>query len=238
MQEGELLLGPELGGVERVEVELRVLVVREQLHEHVPLGELLALDGVVEVLGGVVEIGGLDGVGLFLGQVADALARLEVVLDQVRDAVGVHPLVGVDARALHEAVGHRNAPGGEQEGEHVGRFRRVGQEVEEARVGLAVGQRVRLEGVHHVRELGGVADEEDLQVVADEVPVAVLGVELDGESARIAQGLGRVIAVDDGREAGEDGGLLAGSLKELGAGVLGDGLVAVSVWLPKGWGVC
>jgi hypothetical protein len=40
---------------------------------------------------------------------------------------------------------------------------------------LAERDRVRLEGMDDVRELDRVPDEEDRQVVADDVPVAVLG---------------------------------------------------------------
>ena len=65
-------------------------------------------------------------------------------------------------------------------------------EVEDPLGILPVGDRIGLERVNHVRELDRVADEEDRQVVADQIPVAVLGVELDGESARVAQRLGRV----------------------------------------------
>jgi hypothetical protein len=82
-------------------------------------------------------------------------------------------------------------------------------EVEDAPRVLPVGHRVRLEGVHHVGELHRVADEEDLQVVPDDVPVAGLGVHLDREAARVAQRLGRVAAVDDAREAHEQRRALA-----------------------------
>ena len=46
--------------------------------------------------------------------------------------------------------------------------------------------RAALLGVDEVRELLRVADEEDRRVVADEVVVALLGVELDREAARVA----------------------------------------------------
>ena len=64
------------------------------------------------------------------------------------------------------------------------------------------------------------------EVVADEVPVAVLGVELHREAARVARDLGGVAAADDGREADGERRLLAGLLEQLGAGVLGRRLVA------------
>ena len=65
--------------------------------------------------------------------------------------------------------------------------RRRGQadEVEDAAGILPVGHRVRLEGVDDVGKLHRVTDEEDLQVVTDEIPVAVVRVALDREAARI-----------------------------------------------------
>jgi len=236
-QERELLLGPDLRRVERVEVKLLVLVVRHHLHEHLPLGEVAALDGLVQVLRRVVEVA--NPVGLFLRQVALALLRAEVVLDEDGLAFGVDHLVGVDAGAAHLAVAGRDAPGAEEPGDHVRGLGREADEVEDAARVLAVGDGVGLEGVDEVGELDGVADEEDLQVVADEVPVAVLRVELDGEAARVAQVLGRVAAVDDGREADEDGRALAALLEEPGARVLrrgvgADGAVRLEVAVGAG----
>ncbi len=124
------------------------------------------------------------------------------------------------ARALHVPVVGRDAPGREQPGDHVRRLGRQADEVEEAVHVLDVGHRVRLEGVDHVGELHRVADEEDLQVVAHQVPVAVVGVELDREAARVAQGLGAVAAMDHGGEAHEDRRLLAGGLEQTWRGCI------------------
>ena len=94
-------------------------------------------------------------------------------------------------------------------------------EVEDAVGDLALERhRVRLLGVDEVGELDRVADEEDAEVVADQVPVAVLGVELDREAARVAQRLGGVAAAGDRREAHGDLGPLARLLEQLGARVL------------------
>lgn len=62
-------------------------------------------------------------------------------------------------------------------------------------------------------------DEEDQQVVADEVPVAVLGLEPDGEAARVPGDLGRIAPPDDRREADHDRRALALGLEQLGPGV-------------------
>jgi hypothetical protein len=81
-------------------------------------------------------------------------------------------------------------------------------------------------GLSDVRELDGVPDEEHPEVVADQVPVAVLGVELDGEAARVARRLGGVASTDHRREAHGDGGPLARLLEEPGTRVLARRLVA------------
>lgn len=52
---------------------------------------------------------------------------------------------------------------------------------------LAVGDGVPLLSVDKGREKDGVADEKDGRVVANNVPVSVLGVELDRKAARVPE---------------------------------------------------
>ena len=66
-----------------------------------------------------------------------------------------------------------------------------------------VGARVALDRVVEVGELQRVAEEEHRRVVADHVPVAFLGVELQREAADVALGVGRAALAGDGGEAGE-----------------------------------
>jgi hypothetical protein len=73
-----------------------------------------------------------------------------------------------------------------------------------------------------VRELRGVADEEDRRVIPDQVVVALLGVELQREAARVAHGVGRAQLAGHGGEAREDVGPLALRAQERGARPLGD----------------
>jgi hypothetical protein len=79
--------------------------------------------------------------------------------------------------------------------------------------------------VDEVGELDGVPDEEHTQVVADEVPVAVLGVHLHREATRVAGGLGGVAAAGHGREPDRQLGLLAVLGEQLGPGELRGRLV-------------
>ena len=74
--------------------------------------------------------------------------------------------------------------------------------------------RLHLHGVDEVGELDGVLDEEDRDVVADEIEVALLGVELDREAAHVARRVDRAGAAGDGREPHEHLGLLLRVLQE------------------------
>src|SRR5882724_2654600 len=82
----------------------------------------------------------------------------------------------------------------------------------QARVGHA------LLRVDEVLELGRVADEEDWCVVADEVVVALLRVEFQGEAARVAVGIAVALLAGHRGEAGEHGGALAHLVEESGLG--------------------
>src|SRR5512141_3114248 len=66
-----------------------------------------------------------------------------------------------------------------------------------------------LDGMDEVGELDGILDEEDRNVVTDQVPVAFLGVKLDGKSAYVARGIDRARAAGDGRYTSEHGSPLA-----------------------------
>ncbi len=172
------------------------------------------------------DILGLDLARLGGGQVADALLRDPVELAQMRHALGIDELVGVDAGAFHFAIVGRDAPGRLQVRHHVQRLGVHAHEIEEPPRFLPVRHRVRLERMDHVGELDGVPDEEHLEVVADEVPIAVHRLELDREAARIALGLGRFLGARNGREPHEHRCLHAGLVEDPGAGVFGRRLVA------------
>jgi hypothetical protein len=81
-EQRELVLGPALRVVERVEIELGMVPVRHDLDAEFPFRVIAALDGVVEVAGGVADILGLDRLGLRARQVTHALLRLPVELDE------------------------------------------------------------------------------------------------------------------------------------------------------------
>ena len=89
--------------------------------------------------------------------------------------------------------------------------------------------RLLLHGMDHVGELDRVLDEEDRDVVADDVPVAFLGIELDGEAAHVARQIEGSLAAGDRREAHEGRRLLAGPLENVGTGIFREGFVGLEV---------
>jgi hypothetical protein len=63
--------------------------------------------------------------------------------------------------------------------------------------------------VIEVGEAQGIAEKEHRRVVADNVPIAFLGVELDRETANVPLGIGRAALARHGGKAHEEVGLLA-----------------------------
>ena len=75
----------------------------------------------------------------------------------------------------------------------------------------------RLDRVDQVGEFDRVLDEEDGNIVADQIPIAFLGIEFDRKAAHIASDIGRPLAAGDGGEAAEQGRLFTNPLEDIGA---------------------
>lgn len=75
-------------------------------------------------------------------------------------------------------------------------FRRVRYEIKHPLWVLQIGHGIWLESMHHVRKFQRITDKENLQIVADQVPVAILCIELCGEATWITKGLRRVHAMN------------------------------------------
>ena len=72
-----------------------------------------------------------------------------------------------------------------------------------------------LRGMDQVRELNGILDEEDRDVVAHQIPVSFLGVELGGKTSDVSGQVGGPFVARHRREADEDGGALPSPLKQV-----------------------
>jgi hypothetical protein len=219
LAEGELLLGPDVGQVEDVNLLLLPKVLgllgSHGLNHDIPSRELAVLNGVVQIL--LVSVGGIVG-RLLLGDETSTLLGLEVNLGVDPLALLVDKLHRVTKVAVHLApilgdttVTHKDHDLVDGLGvlrkvipEH-GRVVGVGQ----------VGGGITLLCVDKERELGGVSKEEDGRVVGDDIPVALVRAELDGKPARISGTIVRARLATDSGESDTDGALLAG-LEDVG----------------------
>src|SRR5258706_10410299 len=84
------------------------------------------------------------------------------------------------------------------------------------------GAGVALDGVIEVREAQRIAEEKDWRIVADDVPISVLGVELESKPADVALRIGCAAFPGDGRKAREHRRLLSDLRKNRCLGVLRD----------------
>ena len=221
----------DLGGVEDVEAEGLGLLLGEHLNAEFVFGVRAGLDAFPQVAPVVVRVGAGNLHRLVPHQRMGAGLGVPVKLDEHRFARRVDQPEGVHAEALHGGVAARNGAVAHLPHQHVGRFGHQRHEIPEGvvRAGrlrhLVV--RLGLDRVHQVGKFHRVLDEEHRHVVADQVPVALVGVELDGEAAHVAR---RVLGATFARHGGkthEHRRDLAGFLERRRAGDVGQGLVAL-----------
>ncbi len=209
------------------------LLLGEHLHAEFPLRERAGLDRLPQVAAVEVGVGAGDLHRLVPDQRMRAGQRVPVELDEVRLALGVDEAERVHAEALHHAVAARDRAVRHHPHQHVRRLGHQRHEVPERVVRRRRLRhpvvRLRLHRVDQVRELHRVLDEEHRDVVADQVPVALVGVELHGEAAHVARRVGRAALAGDGREAHEHRRPLAGFGEQRCARQLGERLVALEV---------
>jgi hypothetical protein len=221
---------PDLGEVERVVGLLARFQLRHDLDLDLPFREVAALDRLEQVALRAFAVVADHLVGLCVRPVLVALQRLEVELHPVALAGVVPQAVGVAAVAVHKTVAPGQAAIGEQDRYLMQALGRERPEIPHRGRRPHVGLRMAFLRADEIREFHGIADEEDRRVVADQIPVAFLGVELEREAAHVPLGVGRPMLARNGREAQQRLRLGAG-LEHLGPRVFrdvaGDGQRAV-----------
>ena len=164
-----------------------------------------------------VGIGAVDLDGLVPEDRLQAQLRLPVKFDEGRFVLRVDQPEGVDAKTFHEPKRARDGAVRHDPHDHVHAFRREADEVPEIvvrRLSLRKGAiRLLLHRVDHVRKLDRVLDEENRDIVADDVPVAFLCIELHGKASHIAGEVDGAFAAGDGGKAHKGRRLFAGALE-------------------------
>src|SRR3954447_1979782 len=101
-----------------------------------------------------------------------------MIFDEHCYAILIDPFVRVDAGTLHHAIVCRNPPRRIDERHHMERFRGTGTKIEKPLAVLDICNWVRFKRMDHVRELNRIANEKNLQVITDEIPVTVFRIKL------------------------------------------------------------
>ena len=207
-------LRDQLGGIEHVEAEAFGLLLGEELERKFPFRVLAGLDRFPQVATVEVGVGAGDLDRLVPHQRVRAQLGRPVELDEGRLALLIDEAEGVHAEALHHAEAARDRSVRHHPGQHVRRFGHQRDEVPERVVRRCRLRdrvvRFRLYRMHQVRKLHRILDEEHRDVVAHEIPVAFVGVELDGKAAHVARGVDRAALAGHGGEAHEHRRALAG----------------------------
>ena len=225
--------GDQLGGVEHIEAEGLGLFFAEQLQTEFPLGVLARLDGFPQVTTVKVRIGSRNLHGLVPHQRMRAELGLPMKLHELGRAFGSDEAKGVHAKALHHAKTARDGAVGHHPHKHV---RRLGRQRDEVPESIVRRSRLRhcvvrlgLYRVHQIGKLHRILDEEDRHVVADQIPGALIGIELDGKAAHIACRVDRASFASHGGKAHEHRRDLAGLRKRRGASDVGECFVGFEV---------
>ena len=97
----EILFGPDLGGIEGVEIEIVSLTLGNCLDTKVPFGVLATLDCSPEILAVEVGILSCQLQGFVPHETVYTKMRCEVELDEVRLSLGVEQFVSVHTKPIH-----------------------------------------------------------------------------------------------------------------------------------------
>lgn len=199
--ERELLLGPNVGQIEDVDLlglpEIFGFLWCHGLNLNRPLGEVTPLDSLEEIFLRIV--GALVG-RVLLGNEPGSLLGLHVELTIYPVAILVDQLDGVAIITVHLAVAIWDASVTHEDHDLVDRLWVLRKVIPEHGriVGVSeVGLRITFLGMDEVREFGRISQEEDGCVIRHDVPVTLIRPHLDGEASWVASTVvGALLATD------------------------------------------
>ncbi|MNQ94856.1 hypothetical protein D3C85_1103940 [compost metagenome] len=222
LDQRKLFLRPGLGDVERILVMSGSLGFSHDLNAHSPFRKITAFNGIEQIALGVIRVSAGQARSIRWSQVLDPLLGFVMPFHPMTLATGANQAIGVATEAVHVAVTIRDASVRKQDCDLVQRLRRVRPEVPHRLRTFEVALRQTLLGVDKVREFERITDEEHRRVVADDVPVAFFGVELQRKTTWITLGISRTALATDRGEPEKCWCLLADGVEQLRAGVLSD----------------
>ena len=214
------LFGDQLGGVEHVEFKRVGGRLVEGLDGEFPLGKIAFLDRLEQIAAVEVGIGAVDLDGFVPDHRRGARGGAPVEFHKGGFARVVDEAERVDAETLDHPQRARDGTVRHHPGQHVHAFRHQRSEIPERvmrRGGLRIAAvRLHFHRMDKVGEFDRILDEEDRDVVADEVEIALIGIEFHRETANVARHVSGSGAARHRGEADKYLGLLGGVLQETG----------------------
>src|SRR5277367_893523 len=158
----------------------------------------------------------------FVREIFDTLPCSEVELYPNSLVVGIDHRERVASEAMHVPEGLWNSALRHDDRHLMERLWKKSPEVPVILSAAKTGMGVALDRVVKVREAQRIAKEKDRGIIPNDIPVSVLGVELESKSADIALRIGCPAFPSDGREAREHRRLLPNLRKNCCLGVIGN----------------
>src|ERR1700692_4142334 len=156
----------------------------------------------------------------FVREILNTLLCADVELHPGALVLGIDHREGVTSEEMHMPEGLRNSAVGHDDCDLMQRLWKKRPEVPVILSAPKTGAGVALDGVVQVGEAQRIAEEKDWSIVSDDVPISVLGVELESSPADIALRIGCPALSRNGRKAREHGRLLSHLRKNRCLGVL------------------
>src|ERR1700676_5217568 len=160
--------------------------------------------------------------GSFVREILNALLCTEVEFNPGALVLGIDHREGVTSEEMHMPEGLWNSAVGHDDCDLMECLWKKTPEVPVILGAPKTGAGVAFDSVVEVREAQRIAEEKDWSIVSDDVPISVLGIELESKPADIALRIGRPAFPSDGRKAREHRRLLSNLRQNRCLGVLGD----------------
>jgi hypothetical protein len=204
----EDILGLDLGSIENIKVKLILTGLGTDLDTEFPRWISALLNRILEILAMEVRVISCELQSFIPDQRVHSKSWSPMELHKRTDAFGIHKSEGVDTEALYYAEQARDSPVTHRPYEYVCSFRMQVLEIPEVVMG-ALGLRdlivrLSLASMDNVWELYGVLNEENWDIISNQIPVSLLGIEFGCEPAHIANSIGTAVASKDGGEADKD----------------------------------
>lgn len=200
---------PHLRQVEGIVLVRAGLLLAHDLDAECPARKVARLKSLVKVALVAFAIIADDVRGFTVRQIVDTLLTAEMKFYPYTFVCLVDEAECVRAETVHGAIGFGRASITHHDCNLMKRLRQQAPEIPIVIGATHACARVSFDGVIEIRKPQRIAEKEDGRVVADDVPVSLLGVELDREAANVALGVSRTALSGNGGEADEYRGFLA-----------------------------